>query len=212
MSPSRPLPRPQLIAAAWCLVALPAWAAPSLEDAWKIQPRQKNVDCDRPGADVLKQCTINQEKIDGMSMLVVRGPGGEILRSFADTNGNRVVDRWSFYKDGVEVYRDVDSDHDTKSDQCRWLNAAGTRVAENDKNTGTITAWRDLSPEEATAELVNALRDRDPQAFSLLLPTRDELEAAGFTGGRLGELAARVARAAEQFPKFAATQKQVNEK
>jgi thiol-disulfide isomerase/thioredoxin len=213
MSVSRLMPLPRLLAAAWCLAVLPAGAAPSLEDAGKIEPRQKkNVDYDRPGADALKQCTINQEKIDGVSMLVIRGPAGEILRSFADTNGNRVVDRWSFYKDGVEVYRDVDVDHDTKSDQCRWLNSAGTRIAAIDENTGVIEAWKELSPEEATAELVNALRDRDARAFQCLLPTRAELEAAGFAGNRLDEITARVARAAEQFPKFAASQKQVNDK
>ena len=51
------------------------------------------------------------EKEGGVERLVVRGPAGEVLRAFADTDGNRVVDRWSYYKDGVEVYREIDSDH-----------------------------------------------------------------------------------------------------
>ena len=70
---------------------------------------------------------IAMEKEGGVNAWVVRGPAGEVLRAFADTNGNRVVDRWSYYKDGIEIYRDLDSDHDTKVDQSRWLSAAGSR-------------------------------------------------------------------------------------
>ncbi len=213
-SSRRPAPLVRILLAAGCGLGVPlaAHAAPSAEDALKIEPRQKNVDCDRPAAAAVKQCTIGQEKIDGVSALVVRGPGGEILRSFADTNGNRVVDRWSFYKDGMEVYRDIDSDHDTKSDQCRWLNSAGSRWGVDTDANGSIDEWRQISAEEATAEIVAALRDRDAQAFARLLPSKADLEAAGFEGERLAELAARTARAAQQFPKVAAGQKQVGEK
>ncbi len=198
--------------AAVAALARSAVAAPSVDDALKIEPRLGRVDCDRPSAEAAKQATIGQEKVDGVSALVVRGPGGEIIRAFADTNGDRVVDRWSFFKDGMEVYREIDSNHDTKSDQCRWLNSAGTRWGADTDGNGTIDEWRQLSAEEATAEIVAALRDRDPLAFARLLPSKGDLEAAGFEGGRLAELAARAARAAEQFPKVAAAQKQVGEK
>lgn len=202
---------------AGCCLAGPAWAtraaaAPTAEDALKIEPRQRDVDHDRPAAAAAQQATIGQEKIDGVSALVVRGPGGEILRAFADTNGNRVVDRWSFYKDGMEVYRDIDSDHDTKADQCRWFNASGTRWGVDADGDGTIDEWRQISAEEATAEIVAALRGRDARAFARLLPSKAELEAAGFEGERLAALAARVERAAKEFPKVAAAQKQVGEK
>jgi len=35
----------------------------------------------------------------------VEGPNGLILRKFVDTNDDNVVDQWSYYKDGLEVYR-----------------------------------------------------------------------------------------------------------
>ncbi|MFY8139894.1 MAG: hypothetical protein ACOVMO_04185, partial [Caulobacter sp.] len=114
---SRPAHLPHALAAAVVagLAALPAVAAqPTVEYALGLVPAQKAVDYDRPAAAEAKNCTIAMEKEGGVNAWVVRGPAGEVLRAFADTNGNRVVDRWSYYKDGIEIYRDLDSDHDTK--------------------------------------------------------------------------------------------------
>jgi len=184
-------------------------AAPSVEEALALEPKQKGVDYDRPAAGEAKRATMGQDKVDGVATLVVRGPAGEVLRAFADTNGNRVVDRWSYFKNGVEVYRDIDSDHDTKVDQSRWLNSGGSRWGVDTDGNGTLDAWKVLSAEEATAETVAALRDRDAAAFARLLPSKADLQAAGFEGQRLDELVARVERAAKRFPEVAAAQKQV---
>ncbi len=184
-------------------------AAPSVEEALALEPKQKGVDYDRLTADEAKRATMGQDKIDGVAALVVRGPAGEVLRAFADTNANRVVDRWSYYKNGVEVYRDIDSDHDTKVDQSRWLNSGGSRWGIDTDGNGTLDAWKVLSAEEATAEAVAALRDRDAAAFARLLPSKADLQAAGFEGQRLDELVARAERAAKRFPEVAAAQKQV---
>lgn len=184
-------------------------AAPSVEEALALEPKQKGVDYDRPTADEAKRATMGQDKVDGVAALVVRGPAGEVLRAFADTNANRVVDRWSYYKNGVEVYRDIDSDHDTKVDQSRWLNSGGSRWGLDTDGNGTLDAWKVLSAEEATAETVAALRDRDAVTFTRLLPSKADLQAAGFDGQRLDELVARAERAAKRFPEVAAAQKQV---
>jgi thiol-disulfide isomerase/thioredoxin len=187
-----------------------AWsAAPSVEEALALEPKRKGVDYDRPTAEEAKRATMGQDKIDGVAALVVRGPAGEVLRAFADTNGNRVVDRWSYFKNGVEVYRDIDSDHDTKVDQSRWLNSGGGRWGIDTDGNGSLDAWKNLSAEEATAEIVAAVRDRDAAGFARLLPSKADLQAAGFEGQRLDELVARVERAAKRFPEVAAAQKQV---
>lgn len=199
-------------AAAILVAALAATASaqPTVEYALGLSPFQKNVDFDKVSAEDAKNCSIKMEKEGGVNAWVVRGPRGEVLRSFADTNGDRVVDRWSYYKDGAEVYRDIDSNHNAKADQARWLNAGGSRWGIDEDENGTLDAWKSLSAEEATAELVEALRSRDPAVLARLLPGKADLEAAGFAEPRLSELAGRVAAAQKSFPVVAAAaQKQL---
>ena len=197
------------LAAALLPVAAGA-AAPSVADALKLEPRQQGIDFDRPTADEATAATIKQEKLDGVSALVVRAADGRILRAFADVNGDRVVDRWSYFKDGLEVYREMDGDDaDAKADQSRWLNAGGTRWGVDRDGDGVLDAWQAISAEEATAEIVQALGRRDPAAFVRLLPTKADLEAAGFSGDRLTELAARVDAARQAFAKLAGEQKKI---
>jgi len=200
-----------------CLLALflvpratPVAAAPTVAEALALEPRQKGVDYDRLEAGEMAKATINQEKFEGVTGLVVRGPDGRILRVFADTNGDRVVDRWSYFKDGLEVFREMATNpKDTKANEARWLNAGGGRWGVDRDVDGTIDFWKTISAEETTAEIVAALRDRDAARFARLLPTKEDLAAAGFSGARLEELVGRVTAARQQFPKLAAAQKKV---
>jgi len=199
---------PALLAVA-AAVAPASAAPPSAADALALKPRQKGIEVAQPTEAEVKQATINQEKEGGVMALVVRGPSGEVLRAFADSDGNRVVDRWSYYKDGMEIYRELDSDKDTKADEYRWLGGAGSRWGADTNADGVIDAWKVLSAEEATAEVVNAIRDRDAAAFARLLPTKADLEAAGFEGELLTELVARITAAPTAFAKAAAEQKDI---
>jgi thiol-disulfide isomerase/thioredoxin len=203
--------------ASWCLTLYAGLvglsttleaAGPTVEYALGLRPSQKDVDYDRPEGDAAKNATIKTEKSGGASAFVVRGPSGEILRVFADTNADRVVDRWSYYKDGIEVFRDIDSNHNAKVDQSRWLNSAGSRWGLDEDENGVIDAWKAISAEEVCRELVEAIKSRDTAAFQRLLPTKADLEAAGFEGQRLAELLERVAAAPAEFARIAAAQKQ----
>ena len=128
------------------LAASPAPAAqPTVEYALGLKPFHEGVDYDRLSAEESKRATIKMEKEGGVTAWVVRGPRAEILRSFADTNGDRVVDRWSFYKDGLEVYRDIDANFNTKADQARWLNTAGSRTGIDADENGSIDSWQAIS-------------------------------------------------------------------
>jgi len=202
VSSSRPL-----VAVLAILASLPAVvqaASPTVEYALGLRPSQKNVDYDSPQGEAARNSTIKTEK----SAFVVRGPAGEVLRVFADTNGDRTVDVWSFYKDGVEVFRDIDSDFNKKIDQSRWLNSAGSRWGVDANEDGTIDSWKAISAEEVCAELVDAIKGRDAAAFQRLLPTKADLDAAGFEGDMLADLAGRVAAAPAEFAKLVAVQKQ----
>jgi thiol-disulfide isomerase/thioredoxin len=195
-----------------CLAILPAGlqaAGPTVEYALGLRPSQKDVDYDRPEGEAAKSATIATEKSNGASAFVVRAATGEMLRVFADTNADRVVDRWSYYKDGIEVFRDIDSNHNAKVDQSRWLNSAGSRWGIDEDENGVLDVWKVISPEEVCRELVEAVKSRDVAAFQRLLPTKADLEAAGFEGQLLGELVGRVAAAPAEFTRVAASQKQL---
>ncbi len=173
-------------------------AQPTVEYALGLKPFQP-VEYDRPTPEEAGRCTITMEKGDQETAWVVRGADGQVLRRFSDTNGDRVVDRWSYYRNGFEVYRDIDSDFNAKADQTRWLSSAGSRWGVDQNEDGTLDRWKMLSPEEATAEVVSAVARGDAAAFRRLLPSRADLELAGFSGGLLEELTRRVAAAAAGF-------------
>jgi thiol-disulfide isomerase/thioredoxin len=212
-SPSLPqfptIVRALLAATAVLVAACPVAAQPTVEYALGLAPFQKNVDYDKLTADQAKGATLKMEKEGGLNAWVVRGPRGEVLRSFADTNGDRVVDRWSYYKDGLEVYRDIDADFNAKADQARWLSTGGSRWGIDEDENGAIDAWKSLSAEEATAEIVTALKARDPAIFTRLLPGKDDLIAAGFDEPLLGELLARSEKAAKEMAVLAKAQQPI---
>ena len=59
----------------------------------------------------------------------LRDGQGKLLRRFIDSRRQCQLDQWSYYQDGFEVYRESDLDGDRSLDECRWLNAGGTRIA-----------------------------------------------------------------------------------
>jgi len=185
--------------AACLLAARVASAQPTVEYALGLAPVQKGIAYAIVPEDQVAKVTLKMEKDAGGSAWVVRNGAGEKLRSFADTNGDRVVDRWSYYRDGIEVYRDIDSNHNAKPDQSRWLAADGMRWGIDDDENGTIDRWKAISAEEVTAEVVDALNKRDPVVFERLLPTEKDLELAGFKGEKIEEMTARVEKAREAF-------------
>ena len=121
----------------------------TLENAIAIAPRQP-VDYEKPGIAVLKQCKL--AKTTKPTGFVVHHESGRILRQFLDTNGNGKLNQWSYFKDGIEVYRDIDTNHNQKADQYRWLGGAGTRWGIDQDENGTIESWKVISPEEVAFE------------------------------------------------------------
>ena len=183
-------------------------AQPTVEYALGLKPKQV-VQYDIPDDSGAKTATLAMEKANDMTSWVVRSSQGILLRRFADTNGDRVVDQWSYYKDGLEVYRDIDADHNTKPDQCRWLGVAGSRWGIDSNEDGILDAWKFLSPEEATAEIVSALGNQDQASFQRLLPSELELTEVGFNAELLKQVRARVEMAKERFGRISREQKGV---
>lgn len=192
------------------VILLPGWslaANPSAEQALKLVPVQSGVDFDRPTADEAAKCKMLAKKIDGRVGWIVETPNGTILRRFVDTNGDNVVDQWSYYKDGLEVYRDIDINYNGKADQYRWFHTGGSRWALDKNEDGKIDAWKSISAEEVTAEIVAAIATRDADRFARLVLTPNELKSLGLGKERAENIAEKAAKATAGFKAMSARQK-----
>jgi thiol-disulfide isomerase/thioredoxin len=185
-------------------------ASPSPGAALKLKPVQDEVDYERVPSDVAEKCSVADIRRQGWIGWEVFDPDGSLLRRFADTNGDNKVDLWCYYKFGVEVYRDVDEDFNGKADQYRWLNTGGTRWGVDEDEDGTVDRWEQISAEEVTAEVVAALRDRDPTRFVRLLISDREIESLGLGREKSDQISVRADRAAREFTGLAKRQKSVD--
>lgn len=184
-----------------------ATAAPSAAQALGLTPIQPNVSFAKPTKEETAASTIRAEKQGNATAWVVRNGAGETLRRFADTNGDNVVDLWCYYNDGLESYRDIDSDFNGKADQYRWFQTSGTRWGIDKNEDGRIDSWKVISAPEVAEELVFALKNKDRARFELLLITPAELAEAGFGAQREEQLAAATKAAPGAFAKLATEQK-----
>lgn len=180
-----------------------------------FKPTQSGVDYDIPtGKAEIEACRV--EKINdpkGNVGYILRDGQGRILRKFSDTNGKRGadghphLDQWSYFKDGFEVYRENDLNEDNLIDECRWLNAGGTRIAEIKESK--IVAWKRLSAEEAAKVLTQALATHDSALVNTVLVQAEELSELGLPKGLIAQTRAaqtdREKKLKELFQRLVAT-------
>src|SRR4051794_19672643 len=101
----------------------PAWAAPTVQQMLQFKPRQDGVACTTPEGAQIDTCKVDLVKgARKGSGWVLKDAQGNVLRNFFDSNDDNKIDVWSYYKDGKEVYREVDSNYSGKPDQYRWIN------------------------------------------------------------------------------------------
>lgn len=193
-----------------CPLTSLAAEAPTAVQALGLTPIQKGVDYATPTKEEMAKCTNSPEKLGNITAWVVRNPQGEILRRFADTNGDNVVDQWCYYQNGVEVYRDIDANFNGKADQYRWFHTGGSRWGLDKNEDGKIDAWRTISPHEVGEQVMLALKSRDPARFALLLATSAELNEAGFAKARVDQIAKSIAEAPAGFSKLVTDQKVIS--
>ncbi len=186
--------------------------APSPEQALRLTPIQPDVDYSRPSAQDVPRCMVRVIRAEGVVGWLVEDPAGLPLRRFLDTNGDNKVDQWCYFKDGLEVYRDIDSDFNGKADQYRWFNTAGTRWGLDKDEDGSIDQWRAISAEEVTAEVVAALVHQDWQRFARVALSSDELGALGLGPARTKELSEKISTLAIRFKDAAVRPRGLTEK
>ncbi|HUP77484.1 MAG TPA: redoxin family protein, partial [Pirellula sp.] len=173
-------------------------------------PRQSHIAYDKVAEKDVDSCTSKYETRNGFEGLVIYSPDGQPLRRFADGNGDKQVDQWCYYKDGIEVYRDIDSDFNGAADQYRWLGTAGTRWGLDKNEDGKIEQWKVISAEEVTMEIVEAIKLRDDERFRRLLVSDAELKMLGLGEDKGDQLTTRLENAKKGFAEFARSQKMIN--
>jgi thiol-disulfide isomerase/thioredoxin len=150
---------------------------PTPAQVLSFSPRQPGVDITTPTAEQISSCKVS--KIQGKRGIgwLLSDAAGNPLRRFYDANEDGRVDIWSYYKDGVEVYREVDSNFNGKADQYRWLHTAGSKWGVDVNEDGRIDSWKMISPEEVSQEILLAVSTKDYARLQALLLTEAEIKA-----------------------------------
>lgn len=181
-----------------------------LKKAMAITPRQK-VDYEQPGVAVMGQCKFVEKK-DKPTGFIVHHETGRVLRKFFDNNGDGKLDQWSYYKDGIEVYRDLDMNFDGTTDEYRWLGSAGTRWGIDKNQDGTIDSWKVISPEEVAFECFSAIKNLDQERFNRLLLTQAEFSSLQLGPDVAKDVQQRWQKAKSGFLSMARGQRVINSK
>ncbi len=154
-------------AAGLALCATAVAAGPSPAQILAVRPMHADVEIDTPTGAEVAHLVVAPYRSGRISGWMLRRPNGTMLRFFLDTNGDNVLDQWRFYRDGVEVYRDIDTNRNGRADQHCWYNMGGTKWAVDLNEDGVIDQYRALSLEELLGLLGRAIERRQ---FSLLRP------------------------------------------
>ena len=95
----------------------------------KLGPKFDDVNLSVPTPEELKNCTVKlvNGTVPKSNGWLLSDPKGQPLRRYFDANGDGKVDMWSYYKDGIEVYREIDTTGAGLPDNFRWLNGGGTK-------------------------------------------------------------------------------------
>ncbi|HWY85493.1 MAG TPA: hypothetical protein VNX28_02150, partial [Gemmataceae bacterium] len=168
---------------AGCLLVATAtftWAAPppTVQAMLQYKPDFADVQISTPTPDEYAACEIKYvtgaTKGSGGWMLL--DPRKQPLRLLFSRAGQR-VDTYSYYKDGVEVFREIDENLNLKKDQYRWLNSAGMKWGYSSQEDGKIDAWQYISAEEVSQEVFAALASGDLARLQALFITQQEMRS-----------------------------------
>jgi thiol-disulfide isomerase/thioredoxin len=145
------------------------------------RPANSDIEFDTPEAAEMAQCRAEIERGDGFAGYVVYGPSGQVLRRFHDTDGDNNADVFRYYRMGLEVYRDIDTNKNGKPDQHRWMNWGGTRWGIDKNEDGKVDSWKILSAQECARVAVDAMIKSDIQTLSTVMLSADDIRTLKVT-------------------------------
>ncbi len=180
---------------------------PTAAEALRFKPVQEDVDFDVPSSADIEKCRIDTYSQGKTRGFVVFDENNQILRRFLDTDANNSIDQWCYFKNGIEVYRDIDSDGNGKADQYRWYGTAGIRWGIDRNEDNQIDSWQQISAEEVTEEIVAAVRNQDQARFERVLLNAEELKSLDLAEVMSTKLSRSVADGTKDFPDILKKQK-----
>jgi thiol-disulfide isomerase/thioredoxin len=209
---------PALVASCMLLAgssrALAQPAAPSVEqmlDA-RFAPKQKDVIISTPTGAELKDCTVHAiagSRPGSTGWELLDGKKQPVRRYFGGKGAKGGVDTWCYYKDGVEVYREIDSNNDGVPDQYRWFNAGGLKWGMDLNGDGKIDTWRIISAEEAGQEAFQAVASGDFARLQALFINADEMKAIKLPAKEIERISNIQKQAGKKFADLIKAQPQV---
>src|SRR5687767_4997649 len=99
--------------------ASPALGAPTVAQMLEIyKPTFQDVAVSMPTAEEQAGCEVKlvTGTRPGSSGWILLDAKKQPVRRYYDSNGDKKIDMWSWYKDGVEVYRELDSNFNERKD------------------------------------------------------------------------------------------------
>lgn len=165
------------------LVACSALYAQKPEQILNRMPTQADVDCDVPDPADVENCKVKRFNEQDYTGVALYAPDETtLLRVWTVPPGSKTVEQCRFYKNGVEVFRDV------LGKEARWYNAGGTRRGALGADKKTIESWIAISPQEATQEAVAALKTNDFERYQRVALSLDDVKALGLSGPLAAEI------------------------
>ena len=176
------------------------WAAnPTADDLLKFRPKQEGVEITTPSENQIANCTVEVIKGEKGSGYLLRDADGRPLRRFFDSDGDRYIDVWSYFLNGEEVYREVDTNANHKADQYRWMGPAGSKIGIDLNEDGKIDRWEMISPEEVSQEILQAIITRDFERLKALMVNDADLKTLELSSKEAARIKEKLAGAQEKF-------------
>ena len=164
-------------------------------------PKMDTVNCTTPSGAELPQCKVDnvvnsQGKTIGWKVV---DSHGQTLRCFLDTIGSGRPNVSQYFKDGIEIYREIDSKGSGRPDQYRWVNEGGMKWGVDYSGRGRIDAWRIISAEEVAQEAFQAVVTRDYDRLQALFISDADMRSLRLSDKEAARIKGQLSRAQAKF-------------
>jgi thiol-disulfide isomerase/thioredoxin len=149
--------------------------AATVADMLKIKPDFPDIQITTPSPQEYASCELKWVKgnNDSSGTYLLLDGRKQLLRRYVLVGGK--IQTFSYYKDGVEVYREIANTTSGKKHEYRWLNSGGMKWGIASREDGKIDQWKMISAEEASQEVFAALAAGDFTRLQALFVTDVEL-------------------------------------